>query len=184
MQRSLKTGSPLQSGKFPSASLVPVASWAQSGHPKDQHSTTGNLYKESNCFYYKGARQHFTQHNQEQTSVFYKTIPESSNRKMEGTLSVMILIRQCLRLKLHVTPTKCNHFLANMAKKSLLLDFVCLHTYQNMPTMKNVFSRHSVTPASTRAQIQPVVPNTRKYKMIGNININLYFKFITFYLQK
>lgn len=96
----------------------------------------------------------------------------------------MILVQQCLVLKLHVTPIKCNHFLANMWQKKFAVLF-CLPTdISEHASQLETFLRHSRTPIAIRAQAQPVVPNTGKYKMIGNININLYFKFITFYLQK
>lgn len=58
--------------------------------------------------------------HQQQTNIFYKTVPESSNKKTKDTLSVIILIQYCLVFKLHVTPVKCNHVLANVAKKFAL----------------------------------------------------------------
>lgn len=96
----------------------------------------------------------------------------------------MILVQQCLVLKLHVTPIKCNHFLANMWQKKFAVLF-CLPTdiSEHASQLKTFFTALQDTNIYSCLG-QPVVPNTRKYKMIGNININLYFKFITFYLQK
>lgn len=72
-----------------------------------------------------------------------------------------------------------------VAKKFAVLRCSRLQTCRNMPHKNwTRLSQHRMTPTSVHAQDQPGVPNTLRYKMIGNINVNLYFKFTAFYLQK
>lgn len=64
----------------------------------------------------------------------------------------MILIQQCLVLKLHVTPIKYSQCLANMWQKKFAVLF-CLPTHisEHASQLKTFFLRHSMTPISIRA---------------------------------
>jgi len=81
----------------------------------------------------------------------------------------MILIQQCLVLKLHVTPRKCNHFLANVAKKVCCFILFAYRHIRTCLTIKTFFTAlhdtniYSCLGSASRTKYQKI-QNDRKYK--------------------
>lgn len=147
---------------------------------------TGNLYKESNRFYYNGAREYFIQHSPTANQhLLQKQFQKVQTRTWKGMWPARILIQYCLVFQLHVTPIKCSRFLANVAKEFALVYVLCAYTrvttcltmthgYYSGTRDTHICSCSGLARCTKCHKIQ----NDRKYKH------QFVFQVLTRYLQK